>query len=106
MSSAFSCVRSVLSLARQRTMEDEEEVERERRRRVRSTSSANEPDAEFSTTPSDTPFNDREMSQSPSRLLSQYRETSFIHTETENKAAAAHFPTSTSTSLSFLAIFV
>ncbi|TNN82315.1 Troponin T, cardiac muscle [Liparis tanakae] len=72
----ISCVRydSVLSLARQWTMEDEEEVEREKRRRVKSSSSTAEPNADCSQTTGDTPTSDSPfgtespsgMSQSPS----------------------------------------
>lgn len=77
-----SCVHydSVLSLARQWTMEDEEEVERERRRRVKSSSSIADPDDNFSQTTGGMPTSDSalgtdstsEMSQGLSRLFSQF----------------------------------
>lgn len=80
-----SYVHSVLSLARQWTMEDEEEVEREKRRRVKSSSSAADADVDFSTTPGGTPSSDSthgtdstsEMSQGLSRLFSQFSKTEF-----------------------------
>jgi len=90
----ISCVRydSVLSLARQWTMEDEEEVEREKRRRVKSSGSTAEPTADCSQTTGDTPTSDSPfgtdstsgMSQIPSRLFSRFRKEfySFINLST------------------------